>query len=60
MDQRTTSYRTCPECGSTDYLFRSRRKIPPVPGQEAATETKYRCKSCGHEWRVKVAVKESQ
>ena len=24
-------------------------------GQEAAVETKYRCKACGHEWKVRVA-----
>ena len=49
--------RTCPKCGSGDYMFRSRKKIEPVNGQEAAVEAKYRCKACGHEWKVRVAAK---
>ena len=33
--------------------------ITPEPGQEGqeAIETKYRCKACDHEWRVRVAAK---
>jgi transposase-like protein len=46
--------KTCPKCGSDDYTFRSRKKIEPAEGQPAAVETKYRCKACGHEWKVKV------
>jgi transposase-like protein len=57
MDQPATG-RTCPSCGSGDYTFRSRKKIPPTDGQGEAVETKYRCKACGKEWRVKVPVKE--
>jgi DNA-directed RNA polymerase subunit M/transcription elongation factor TFIIS len=53
MDQ--PPIRTCPACGSGDYTFRSRKKIEAAEGQEAATETKYRCKTCGKEWKVKVA-----
>jgi DNA-directed RNA polymerase subunit M/transcription elongation factor TFIIS len=45
--------RTCPECGSGDYEFRSRKKVADAPAQGAAPETKYRCKICGHEWRVR-------
>ncbi len=52
MDRPPTANRTCPECGSPDYSFRSRKKIEPGPGQPAAVETKYRCKACGHEWKV--------
>ena len=50
-------FRTCPQCASLDYTFRSRRTIPAAPekGEPEATETKYRCKSCGHEWRVRTA-----
>ena len=42
--------RCCPECKSTAYLFRSRKKIVE-DGKPEAVETKYRCKECGHEWR---------
>ncbi len=57
MDQHLAA-RTCPECGSGDYTFRSRKKTVPEPGQEGeeAIETKYRCKACNHEWRVRVPV----
>jgi DNA-directed RNA polymerase subunit M/transcription elongation factor TFIIS len=51
MDQAAT--RTCPKCGSGDYQFRNRRKVPGEKGEE--TETKYRCKSCQHEWKVRTA-----
>jgi hypothetical protein len=38
--------KTCPKCGSGDYLLRSRKKIEanPETGESAAFETKYRCK----------------
>ena len=49
--------KTCPKCGSGDYTFRSRKKIEAAQGQAPAVETKYRCKACEHEWRVRVAVK---
>jgi DNA-directed RNA polymerase subunit M/transcription elongation factor TFIIS len=45
--------RTCPECGSDDYQFRGRRKVAE------AVETKYRCKACGHKWRVMAVGSES-
>jgi DNA-directed RNA polymerase subunit M/transcription elongation factor TFIIS len=41
--------RACPKCQSKDYLFRSRRKVKTDAGE--VTETKRRCKACGHEWR---------
>jgi transposase-like protein len=44
--------RTCPECGSGDYQFRGRKKVAEE-GKGEAVETKYRCKVCGHEWRVR-------
>jgi DNA-directed RNA polymerase subunit M/transcription elongation factor TFIIS len=47
--------RACPKCGSADYQFRSRKKIIEE-GKPEAVETKYRCKKCDHEWRVKVSV----
>jgi hypothetical protein len=58
MNQNVTPRKTCPACGSGDYAFRSRKKITPEPGQEGPEhiETKYRCKACEHEWKVKVAV----
>jgi DNA-directed RNA polymerase subunit M/transcription elongation factor TFIIS len=51
MDQSAT--RTCPKCGSGDYQLRSRRKVAGENGQEM--ETKYRCKACQHEWKVRAA-----
>jgi DNA-directed RNA polymerase subunit M/transcription elongation factor TFIIS len=59
MDQLIDPARRCPKCSSREYLFRGRKKIAGERGQEAAVETKYRCKSCGHEWRVRVPVKEA-
>jgi hypothetical protein len=47
----TSTGHTCPKCGSTDYLFRGRKKVAAEPGKPPVTETKYRCKGCGHEWR---------
>lgn len=55
MEPRQTNGRTCPKCGSEEYQFRSRR-VTAEDGKGAATETKYRCKACGHEWRVRVAI----
>ena len=58
MSQSLPPGRTCPQCGSTDYAFRSRKKVPPEPGRgNGAVETKYRCKACGHEWRVRLPAK---
>jgi transposase-like protein len=45
----------CPKCGSGDYTFRGRKKVEAGDGQEAAVETKYRCKACGEEWRVRAS-----
>jgi DNA-directed RNA polymerase subunit M/transcription elongation factor TFIIS len=56
MDQPVHSARCCPKCGSREYAFRGRKTITPEADQPAALETKYRCKACGHEWRVRVPV----
>ena len=45
--------KTCPKCGSGEYAFRGRKKVQAENGATQAVETKYRCKACGHEWRVK-------
>jgi hypothetical protein len=52
MEQQT---KTCPKCGSGEYLFRSRKKVEAnaATGEPAAWETKYRCKECNHEWKVR-------
>jgi hypothetical protein len=54
MEQQISS-RACPKCGSGNYLFRGRKHIPAdlEKAQQAAIETKYCCKACSHEWRVK-------
>jgi hypothetical protein len=43
--------RTCPACDSDDYAFRGRKKVE-VPGKQE-TETRYRYKKCGHQWKVR-------
>ena len=53
MDQQRPAARTCPKCGSGDYQFRSRKKVPAEKDQPEAVETKYRCKACAHEWKVR-------
>ena len=57
MDATTPAAMSCPACGSTDHVFRSRKKIPAdlEKGQPEATETKYGCKKCEQEWKVRVA-----
>jgi len=61
MYQPATPSRSCPACGSGEYTFRSRKKIAGVPGkgEREAAETRYRCKACEHEWKVRVAVKDA-
>ena len=57
MDQQING-RACPACGSTDYLFRMRKKIPanPETGEPGHCEVKRKCKACGKEWKEKEAV----
>jgi hypothetical protein len=47
-----------PGCGSKEYLFRGRKRVAGEPGKPQAVETKYRCKGCGHEWKVRVPEEE--
>ncbi len=53
MERIELPRRTCPACGSGDYQFRSRRLVTEE-GKPEAVETKYRCKACNHEWKVRV------
>jgi hypothetical protein len=50
--------KTCPQCGNADYVFRGRKKMEAnsLKGETESWETKYRCKGCGHEWKVRVRV----
>lgn len=54
--QAASATRTCPQCGSGDYAFRGRKKVATTLAVEGgeAVETWYRCKSCDHDWRVRV------
>jgi DNA-directed RNA polymerase subunit M/transcription elongation factor TFIIS len=54
MEPEAWRFRACPNCQSKDYQFRNRKKIAGENGAESV-ETKFRCKSCGHEWRECVA-----
>lgn len=49
---RLTAPKACPACGG-DYAFRGRKIVAEPEGPELV-ETKYRCKACEHEWRVRV------
>ena len=53
--QTPIAIKTCPACGSADYLFRGRKKIATEPGKNdgECVETKCRCKASGQEWRVR-------
>jgi DNA-directed RNA polymerase subunit M/transcription elongation factor TFIIS len=50
MDPEAWKSRRCPACGTSEYQFKSRKKISGDGGKEAV-ETKYRCKECGKEWK---------
>ena len=53
MDSEAWKNRRCPECGSKEYQFRSRKKMVDEAGKKVV-ETKYRCKECEKEWWEKV------
>lgn len=57
MDQLVNPGRCCPKCESKDYVFRGRKTLAADPAQEtpAAVETKYHCRSCGHQWKELVS-----
>jgi transposase-like protein len=40
--------RRCPKCEHTGYMFRARKAVEVQGGK--FVETKYRCRSCAHEW----------
>ncbi len=62
MDQQTPPARVCPACGSTDYLFRGRKKLAanPEKGEPEVWETTRRCTPCEHVWKEKEAVSGTQ
>ena len=51
--------KTYPKCGSGEYAFRSRKRITDELGEPVAVETKYKCKKCGHEWKVRVQMNDN-
>jgi DNA-directed RNA polymerase subunit M/transcription elongation factor TFIIS len=57
MYQLVNPARCCPECGSREYVFRGRKKLPAEAEQPAAVETKYACRACGHTWKERVVAK---
>ena len=40
--------RCCPKCQNKGYMFRARKSVDVPEGK--CEETKYRCRSCTHEW----------
>jgi DNA-directed RNA polymerase subunit RPC12/RpoP len=47
-----TDQKQCPKCGSEERLFRSRKAVAASAEAAAGVETKYRCRSCGKDYRV--------
>ncbi len=45
--------RCCPKCQHTGYMFRARRAVEDEQGAKHI-ETKYRCRSCAHEWKERI------
>jgi hypothetical protein len=60
MDQVVKPARCCPECGSREYAFMGREKVPAEAGQPAGIETKYTCKGRGHAWKERVCVRKPE
>jgi DNA-directed RNA polymerase subunit M/transcription elongation factor TFIIS len=52
MQQFVNPARSCPACGSREYVFRGRKMVVADADQPAAVETKYHCRACGKEWKV--------
>lgn len=42
------SDRCCPKCQNKGYMFRARKNVEVPEGK--FVETKYRCRTCSHEW----------
>jgi DNA-directed RNA polymerase subunit M/transcription elongation factor TFIIS len=42
--------RRCPKCEHNGYMFRGRRTVDGREDKGKFVETKYRCRSCLHEW----------
>jgi hypothetical protein len=44
--------RRCPKCQYKGYMFRARRTVEGKPDEGGGkhVETKFRCRSCSHEW----------
>jgi hypothetical protein len=60
MEAFVNPARCCPECGSRDYVFRGRKKIPAQLEQPSAVETTYARKACGHAWKERMPGKEAR
>jgi transposase-like protein len=52
MDQQPKG--ACPECGSVNYTFRSRKQIDARAEKGPELVTKFRCKDCDKEWKERV------
>ncbi len=48
--------RCCPKCEHKGYLFRARRTVSGTEAEGGGkfVETKYRCRSCSHDWWVRI------
>jgi hypothetical protein len=42
--------RCCPKCEHKGYMFRARQTVDGKSGESESVGTKYRCRSCPHEW----------
>ena len=48
-----TDKKQCTTCGSEERLFRSRKVVAASDEGPPGVETKYRCKACGKDYRVR-------
>src|SRR2546430_17188093 len=51
MDQLVNPARCWLECGSREYVFKGRKRLPAEAEQPAAVAAKYACNACGHAWK---------